>query len=768
MSNPFYTFSPMFVPGSLARSGDVNTQFSLVQNGFDKVNAGQLGIGTDSGSANTVLLDMSTPRTVYTNGDEYIFMAAAQNTGATTIKVDGLGTLPLVRFNGTALQAGDLILNTWYSGRYSSALNSIEITSPTAYTSAAGIVSTAAPTHKVGLAAAGGVSINVLPVDATFALDPSIAPTWTSAHIFSAAATFNGASIGGSAPGTWTGQQIFDASGVPAVEIGAASGQIQLNSSGATTRFIITDGSAAATNSLAIQAGAGSTAFGGGLVLYAGANATNPGGVWLGTASGSGSINFGAGGIGPGSTYMSIAHGGNVTLNAPSSGTTATISAVSNAAAVSFLGPNTGQGFNIDFFDTTASVARGFIGIGTSTVSAGVAATDFAISPGVGGSVVIGTSNGTAIGTRFGPNGNVTINAPSSGPALTANGVAGQAAAILSPGSSASVGLRVADPGTNGIAADIDTTNTEASLRAGGTGATLGLYTAGSVRLAISNAGNVTLNAPGSGQHSINTFGQTTALVIGVQSSGTQSGWMQFNDTTNANAVRGYIGSGSSLFTGAALGDFGIASATGVLRLSGNAGSNTALLINATNNVSINNPGSGVAFTVNGASSANAAEIQGSATTGASFGLRIDAGTNSSDRALYVGNAATTVQYFSVRGDGFVFGNDGTSLLELGYKDTPLNAPGTTYTLVAADRGKTINISASSTITIPSGVFSGGAVISFGLQSGTCTLAQGSGLTLLWAGNGLTSGSRTATAASLSTVVFLTSTLALISGAGLS
>lgn len=100
-------------------------------------------------------------------------------------------------------------------------------------------------------------------------------------------------------------------------------------------------------------------------------------------------------------------------------------------------------------------------------------------------------------------------------------------------------------------------------------------------RIQISGTGSVTLNTPTSGVHNINTLGQSTAVVIGVQSSGTQSGWLQFNDLTNSNAVRGYVGSGSSLFTGAALGDFGIASANAVLRLSSDAGATTALAISA-------------------------------------------------------------------------------------------------------------------------------------------------------------------------------------------
>ncbi len=97
--------------------------------------------------------------------------------------------------------------------------------------------------------------------------------------------------------------------------------------------------------------------------------------------------------------------------------TTATMSATLNTNFV-LNGPNTGAGYQIAFFDTTNSAFRGFVGIGTNTV-AGAAVTDFAISPGAGGSVVIGTANGGAIGTRFGPTGNVTFGQPPKVPSYT-------------------------------------------------------------------------------------------------------------------------------------------------------------------------------------------------------------------------------------------------------------------------------------------------------------------------------------------------------------
>jgi len=108
-----------------------------------------------------------------------------------------------------------------------------------------------------------------------------------------------------------------------------------------------------------------------------------------------------------------------------------------------------------------------------------------------------------------------------------------------------------------------------------------------------------------------------------------------------------------------------------------------------------------------------------------------------------------------VRGDGVVFGNDGTSLFELGYK-TPAQRAGSNYTLVAADRGKSVQASANGlTFTVNNAVFSAGAVVSIFIGNGaSLTIAQGAGMTLQWAGNGASTGSRTLTGAGIATLLF--------------
>ncbi len=121
---------------------------------------------------------------------------------------------------------------------------------------------------------------------------------------------------------------------------------------------------------------------------------------------------------------------GNWALLAPSSGIAITATTVETAVGFQLQGPNTGAGWTVALRDTTNSVNRGFIGVGTSCVT-GAAVTDLCISPGVSGRLAIGTANGAAIGTTFGSTGTVTINAPSSGLALFATGIANSTTARI-------------------------------------------------------------------------------------------------------------------------------------------------------------------------------------------------------------------------------------------------------------------------------------------------------------------------------------------------
>lgn len=299
-----------------------------------------------------------------------------------------------------------------------------------------------------------------------------------------------------------------------------------------------------------------------------------------------------------------------------------------------------------------------------------------------------------------------------------------------------------------------------------------GFYRPSSAILALTITGNqiVTVSTTAAQIFVPTTITIADNQAVNIRGANSSRGYnLTFFDTT-ASAYRGFIGIGIATITGMAATDFGIAAGAGGSLVIGTAnGGAIATRFGPNGAVTINIPTAVTqALSVFGAAGTQAAQIIGNGTTSQSYGLIIQAGTNSSDYATVIQNRSGTLNYFEVRGDGIVYGNDGANIFELGYKDTPLNTPGGSYTLVASDRGKTINISGSTTITIPNGVFAAGAVISFLLSSGTCTLAQGAGMTLLWAGNGGASGSRTLTGAGLATVVYQAAAQALISGAGLS
>ena len=80
-------------------------------------------------------------------------------------------------------------------------------------------------------------------------------------------------------------------------------------------------------------------------------------------------------------------------------------------------------------------------------------------------------------------------------------------------------------------------------------------------------------------------------------------------------------------------------------------------------------PSAGNALTVSGLASAYAGYFQGATVAGTSFGLVVDAGTNSSDICAEFNNEADTTNYLIIRGDGVVIvgvGLDATTAVQLG------------------------------------------------------------------------------------------------------
>ena len=152
--------------------------------------------------------------------------------------------------------------------------------------------------------------------------------------------------------------------------------------------------------------------------------------------------------------------------------------------------------------------------------------------------------------------------------------------------------------------------------------------------------------------------------------------------------------------------------------------------------------------------------------------MTVKAGTTSADYGLAVNNQANSLTFFKVRGDGIVqAADDGGTLQTVGWRGTPINNQTGAYTLVPADRGKCVQLTGGSaqTITVPSGVFSAGDVVTItAFGNGANIIAQGASMTLFWGNGGATTGNRTLTTIGIATIQFMNSTQAVITGSGLS
>jgi hypothetical protein len=219
------------------------------------------------------------------------------------------------------------------------------------------------PSASVGLAAVNGVATTWMRSDAAPALSQAIAPTWTGLHNFTGGLEVNGVAVSTAAGAN------------PSASVGLAA------VNGSATTFMRSDGAPALSQAIVP--------------------------TWTG------------------------AH-----TFAPSSAVTAVKASAFSAAtlAFDFVGldnSNVGyfraggtNGGNCVLYDTGASTARGYIGFGPGGIMSGGAITDFGISAGSGGTVRIPRAGVGVNAFAVGPNGNVTIAAPSSGVALAVTGTA--------------------------------------------------------------------------------------------------------------------------------------------------------------------------------------------------------------------------------------------------------------------------------------------------------------------------------------------------------
>lgn len=253
---------------------------------------------------------------------------------------------------------------------------------------------------------------------------------------------------------------------------------------------------------------------------------------------------------------------------------------------------------------------------------------------------------------------------PTAGVGVDINGVAGSYAAqvIGAVTTGQSFGLRIA-AGTTGSDVALGIANQAASVNLAvvfGNGAFIHGFNGSTSTITGTSAGNVTIAAPSSGiAETINgAAGTNTLQIISGESATAQSAEIQVN---RAGSTINQVGEGPGIQF------FDTTNTTSTqLQMSGgqtelwqfNGAWNQIWAITSSRGMVINAPASGSGLQVAGVSNAYAETIFGSNTSGQSFGLKIDAGTTSSDLSLLIQNRTATTNYLQVFGDGgSVFGS---------------------------------------------------------------------------------------------------------------
>jgi hypothetical protein len=227
--------------------------------------------------------------------------------------------------------------------------------------------------------------------------------------------------------------------------------------------------------------------------------------------------------------------------------------------------------------------------------------------------------------------------------------------------------------------------------------------------------------------------------------------------------------------------------ATYAIAISGNAGTATTLATARTiNGVSFNgsanitvtaNTGSAVTFNNGGSGAASGTTFNGSAAQTISYntvGAPSTAGTGATGTwAISISGNAATATVAGTAGSAFAqtllddtSQADARATLDAASTAQATTSPRSTTatTLVAADTGKTVALTAG--ITIPANIFAAGAVVSlYNDSAASVTITQGGSLTLRAAGS-TTTGNRTLVARGLCSVWFNSTTEAIIAGAG--
>lgn len=98
MSDTKYTDATASTPGTV-----------VVANWLNDVNTSTYNQLNSTAGTNAITATGPTTMTAYARGQKFVFQPAANNTGATTININGLGVQPITKYGSANLVAGDLI-----------------------------------------------------------------------------------------------------------------------------------------------------------------------------------------------------------------------------------------------------------------------------------------------------------------------------------------------------------------------------------------------------------------------------------------------------------------------------------------------------------------------------------------------------------------------------------------------------------------------------------------------------------------------------------
>jgi hypothetical protein len=147
----------------------------------------------------------------------------------------------------------------------------------------------------------------------------------------------------------------------------------------------------------------------------------------------------------------------------------------------------------------------------------------------------------------------------------------------------------------------------------------------------------------------------------------------------------------------------------------------------------------------------------GTSLTGTAASLSIGGSAGSVANALTAGTGLTASATYN-----------GSAAITFNATGSTINSQTTAYTLVAGDAGKTISITTGG-VTVPNAVLAAGNIVTiYNNSASSQTITQGTSVTLQWAGQSTsTTGNRTLGLNGIATIVFITASVAVISGAGL-